>query len=76
MQKFLRQLVPFLLAGIAVVAFAFGILLLAYLLLFGAIVGVILFIIVWAKNKFFPPKSPAKRRPSSRIIDADHWKKM
>lgn len=76
MNRFLNRLVPFFLAGIAIVAFIFGIMILAYLFLFGAIVGFILFFANWLKNKFFPTKShyPAKHH-SNRIIDADEWKK-
>lgn len=77
MQRFLNQLIPFVLIGIAVVAFAFGIMLLAYLFLFGAIVGFILFIINWIRATFFAPKSvmPAKKT-SGRIIDSDDWKEL
>lgn len=77
MRQFIKQLVPFLLIGIAIVAFAFGIMLLAYLFLFGAIIGFILFMITWVKDKFFPTKNlPKERRPSGRVIDSDDWKKM
>jgi hypothetical protein len=74
MQKLLNQLMPFLLIGIAIVAFAFGIILLAYLFLFGAILGFILFITAWIRNKFFPSKKSIK--PSGRVIDSDEWRKM
>lgn len=78
MQRFLNQLIPFLLAGIAIVAFAFGIMLLAYLFLFGAILGFILFIAAWIKQKFFPPKTIIKptSKKSGRTIDSDDWKKL
>ncbi|RDI46520.1 hypothetical protein [Aquicella lusitana] len=78
MQRFLNQLIPFLLLGIAIVAFVLGIMLLAYLFLFGAIVGLILFVIAWIRQKFFPAKTVArtKKRTSGRIIDSDDWKKL
>lgn len=77
MQRFLNQLIPFILFGIAIVAFAFGIVLLAYLFLFGAIVGFILFLISWIRHRFFPPKTLTKKpSQSGRIIDSDDWKKM
>lgn len=78
MQRLLNQLVPFILAGIALVAFAFGIVLLAYLFLFGAILGFILFIISWIRNRFFPPKTITRdtRKKSGRIIDSDDWKEL
>lgn len=79
MQQFLRQLLPFFFIGVAVVAFAFGIILLAYLFLFGAFIGFILFAISWIRNKFFTPKSqlkPAAKPKSGRIIDSDDWKNL
>lgn len=76
MNKFLSQLIPFILFGIAIVAFAFGIILLAYLFLFGAIVGFILFSISWIRNKFFASKMPVKKdEKGGRIIDLDDWKR-
>lgn len=76
MQRFINQLLPFLFVGIAIAAFAFGIVLLAYLFLFGALVGVALFIISWIRYKFFPPKMPEKRKKSGRVIDSDDWKSL
>jgi hypothetical protein len=77
MQRIISKLIPFLLAGIAIVAFAFGILLLAYLFLFGAIIGLILFLITWIRNTFFPRKLPTKtHKKTGRIIDSDDWKKL
>lgn len=77
MRHFINQFVPFILIGIAIVAFAFGIMLLAYLFLFGAMVGFILFIIDWTKKTFFPQKHLTKSsRQKGRVIDVDDWRKM
>lgn len=77
MKRFLSQLIPFIFIGIAIVAFAFGIILLAYLFLIGALVGLILFSISWIKEKFFPRKvSTQPKKHSGRVIDSDDWKKM
>lgn len=77
MQRFLNQLIPFLLIGIAIVAFAFGIMLLAYLFLFGAIIGFILFLVSWLRAKLFPKKTITQpKKKSGRIIDSDDWKKL
>ncbi|TAK77235.1 MAG: hypothetical protein EPO11_02865 [Gammaproteobacteria bacterium] len=76
MQRLLNQLAPFILFGIAIVAFVFGIMLLAYLFFFGALIGLILFMISWIRNRFFPPKGVAKQVKSGRIIDSDDWKKL
>jgi len=77
MQRLVKQLVPFFFIGIAIVAFIFGMMLLAYLFFFGTIIGLVLFIITWVREKFFPPKSltPIKK-PSGRVIDSNDWKKM
>ncbi len=63
--------------GIALAAFTFGIILLAYLFLFGAILGLILYFVAWIREKFFAPKQKKTlRKKSSRIIDSDDWKVM
>lgn len=75
MQRLIKHVIPFILIGIALVAFAFGIFLLAYLFLFGALVGLILFAINYLREKFFPAKKHSiKKTKSGRIIDSDDWK--
>lgn len=69
MSKFLARVIPFLLLGMALVAFAFGLLLFTYLLVFGAIVGVALYAATWLKQKFFPSKQIIKRKSGGHIID-------
>ena len=78
MQRFLKRLIPFVLFGIALVAFSFGIILLAYLFLLGALLGLILFMIAWIKSKLFPSQILAKpdKKQSGRIIDSDDWKEL
>ena len=78
MKRIINQLIPFILFGIAIVAFAFGIVLFAYLFFFGAIVGFILFTLSWIRDKWFTPKKPVKSPPpkTGRVIDSDHWKKL
>lgn len=78
MKRIFSQLTPFIFIGIAIVAFAFGIILLAYLFLFGAIIGLILFLISWIRYKLFPPKTltTTTKKKSGRIIDTDDWKEL
>lgn len=74
MQNFFARIIPFILLGIAIVAFAFGLILLTYLLIFGALVGLVLFAISWLKNKFFPPKhltKPQSTEKTGRTIEHD-----
>jgi hypothetical protein len=79
MRNFFNKLMPFIVIGIAIVAFAFGIVLLAYLFLFGAILGFILFSIAWLRRFFSSKKSKAVNSPQKkqgRVIDSDDWKKL
>jgi hypothetical protein len=77
MKRFINQLFPFIFVGIAIVAFAFGIMLLAYIFFFGAIIGFILFIITLIRDHFFRNKTVSKRQnKSGRIIDSDDWKEL
>ena len=77
MHNLFPKIIPFLLIGIAIVAFSFGIVLLAYLLFLGAIVGMVLFIISFIRDKFFPKKpKPSVTKKSGHTIDSDDWKKL
>ena len=71
MLNFFAKLVPFVLLGIALVALAFGLMLIAYLLVFGAIVGFVLFAISWIRERFFPSKQ-VTRVPKRRGRTIDH----
>lgn len=77
MQHLIKRLIPFILLGIGLVAFVLGIMLFAYLFIFGALVGITLFMISWIREKFFPSKKIDGRhqKKSGRIIDSDEWKK-
>lgn len=76
MHKLFAKLIPFLLIGCAIVAFAFGIVLLSYLFFLGALVGLILFIMTLIKEKFFPGKRSMPQKKTGRTIDSDDWKKL
>ncbi len=78
MHSLFAKLIPFLLIGIALVAFAFGIVLLAYLFFLGAVVGLVLFVFTWIREKFFRKKTntPQTRKKAGRTIDSDDWKKL
>lgn len=77
MRNFLSKLLPFIFMGIALVAFIFGIMLLAYLFFFGALIGLVLFCIAYIRDKFFlKKKTVSKTKSKGRIIDSDDWKKL
>jgi hypothetical protein len=76
MQQWLKQITPFIFLGIALVVFTFGMILLSYLFIFGAAVGLLLFIVNWIKKRFFTRPSTAQpKRTQGRIIESDEWKK-
>ncbi len=67
----MQRLVPFIFIGIMIVLFAVGIIILSYLLIFGALVGVILYIVVWIKDKLTRKNHyPEVKKPrQNRTID-------
>lgn len=78
MQRFIQALIPFIILGIGIIAFAFGIILLAYLFFFGAILGLFLFLVKWIQTKFFQPKvsmTPYKKK-TGRTINSDDWNRL
>lgn len=77
MREFFSKIIPFILFGMGIVALAFGIVLLAYLLFFGAIIGIILYGIAWIKDHYFTKKTPPQtKNKSNKIIDSDDWKEL
>ncbi len=72
MQPVMGRLISFIFLGIMIVVLVAGVLLLSYLLILGALVGVILFLIVWIKDRLFNKKKPlVPRKKSSHTIDHD-----
>jgi len=71
MNKVVAKIVPFLFLGIMLVILVAGVILLSYLLIWGAVVGLVLFSIAWIREKLFPSKHLAKteKPKSGRIID-------
>jgi hypothetical protein len=54
MQSFFARLIPFILLGVAIVAFVLGMIVMAYVFVFGALLGMAIFAIAWVRTKFFP----------------------
>ncbi|OGT45918.1 MAG: hypothetical protein A3E83_02425 [Gammaproteobacteria bacterium RIFCSPHIGHO2_12_FULL_41_20] len=83
MNTLIKKLMPFLFIGIAMVAFTVGFIVLAYLFVFGAAVGVILFLLEWIRAKLTAKHTiPTHRHPhlhaqkKGRVIDTDDWKEL
>lgn len=72
MQTIFGRLMPFIFIGIMLVLFVVGLVIISYLLIFGAIVGLCLFVIAWIREKLikknhYPTK--VKKDSSGRTID-------
>lgn len=74
MGSFFERLVPFIFLGIFIVLIVVGFVILSYLLIFGALVGLALFTMAWIKNKFFPSKQMTKNRREGIVINQDDEK--
>ena len=76
MKRVVDNLLAFIFLGMGIVALIAGIILFSYLLLYGAIVGIILFMILWLKERFFPSKKITPQQPTKpgRIIDHEDTK--
>jgi ABC-type transport system involved in cytochrome bd biosynthesis fused ATPase/permease subunit len=76
MNRFLARLVPFIFLGIMIVLLVVGFVIFSYILMFGALVGVVLFVVAWIRETFFSPKDKnlMKRetdKKPGRVIDHD-----
>jgi hypothetical protein len=73
MQTLLARVMPFLILGIMIVILVVGIVVLSYLLVFGAVIGLFLFGIAWFKEKLFPSKLPTRRPKQGQTFDHDDF---
>ncbi|HSW93721.1 MAG TPA: hypothetical protein VLJ15_05110 [Gammaproteobacteria bacterium] len=73
MKTIFAKIVPFLFLGMMVVILVVGLVLLSWLLIFGAMVGLVLFLIAWIREKLSPTKHMTRTRHSTsgRTIDHD-----
>jgi Na+-transporting methylmalonyl-CoA/oxaloacetate decarboxylase gamma subunit len=64
----LETLIPFMVMGIAIALFIGLFILMSYVLVWGIVIGGILWLVAFIKNKFFPsPKRTEKKQ--GRVID-------
>lgn len=74
MQSFFSKLMPFIFLGIIIVLFLAGLILLSYLLIYGAILGLILFGVAWIRDVLFKKNTAqklSKKTKPGRTIDHD-----
>ncbi|HLB58010.1 MAG TPA: hypothetical protein VJL60_04270 [Gammaproteobacteria bacterium] len=69
--RIFSKIVPFVFLGVFLVIFVLGLLLFSYLLILGALVGIILFAIAWIKDTFFSTKKKSPSEKRGRIIEHD-----
>lgn len=72
MQPLFARIMPFIFLGIMIVVFVAGLVIVSYLLIFGAIVGLFLFCIAWIKDLISKRKNsyPEVKKPrSGKTID-------
>ncbi len=62
---FLGRLVPFIGMGIFIVLIIVGLIFLSYLIVIGALIGFVLFVLAYLKNRFFPNKYPTTKSQQS-----------
>jgi hypothetical protein len=73
MKNFSYKIAPFFVLGITIFIFIIGIIILSYILIFGALIGLVLFVIKWIRDKL-SSKSVDERKKvskSGRVIDHD-----
>ena len=66
MQSFLSRIIPFIFLGIIIVILIAGMIVLSYLLIFGALVGLVLFVFAWIKDRFFNKRTDLPTATKSR----------
>ncbi len=74
MKPLFKPFIPFILFGIAIITFVLGIMLLTYIFIFGALIGLVLMLISRIREKFFPTPTTLAKKPkkySGRTIDAE-----
>lgn len=79
MQPWWNRILPFFLVGFSVVALVFGLVLLTYLFLFAAVVGLSLYIIKRVRRYFGGQTTPLKPKTTpkqGRTFDSDDWKRL
>ena len=69
-QQFFATMVPFIIAGIAIALFIGLLFMFSYVLIWGLIIGGILWLVTTAKNYLFPPAAVnPEARKQGRIIE-------
>jgi len=76
--RIINRIIPFFMAVFIFILLVSGFVLLAYLILFSVLLGIIVFVVNSIRARFAPPK-PKTEQPTQtqgRIIDSDDWRKL
>ncbi len=74
MGSLITRIIPFIFLGVMIVLLVAGIIVFSYLLMVGALIGLVLFAFSWIKNRLFRDKSNLPANPKTktgRTIDHD-----
>ncbi len=74
MNKMVVKILPFFFIGLMLVILVAGFILLSYLLIAGAVVGLVLFLVAWIKEKLWPERHLTKTnisKKTGRTIEHD-----
>jgi membrane protein implicated in regulation of membrane protease activity len=76
-ERFFQSFFPFLIIGVGIVLAIMGLFLFSYLLIGGAIVALILYVVAWVRARFVTQKQeqPQTSQKAGRIIDAEYEEK-
>ena len=69
MQSLFARIIPFIFLGIMIVLLVAGVIILSYLLIAGAIIGLILFAVAWVRDRFFNHKPNSTMPKKGRTLD-------
>jgi len=72
MKSVFYKIAPFVALGITVFIFMAGLIILAYILIFGSLIGLILFGINWLRNKLSAKSQPPARKVEKKGRTIDH----
>lgn len=68
MQNFLQRFMPFLMIGMAVVVVIIGIFFLSYVLIWGVLIALVLYLVTWVSEKF-KKNGQGKGSHKGRVIE-------
>ena len=72
MKNVLLKIAPFIVFGITIFIFIAGLVILSYILIFGSLIGLVLFAIKWLRDKLSAKSKPPAKEVEKRGRTIDH----